>query len=99
MIYGSKYRDTHCKYRWNIFLRRYGKQLIDRIMSENFNEEYVTPLYPNSIDGVYTSLYFSTLSLSMIVQEFEDYQLKNSNCSEWTLSSEPDDDGLQCRQE
>ena len=68
-------------------------------MSENFNEEYVTPPYPNSIDGVYTSLYFSTLSLSKIVQEFEDYQLKNSNCSEWTLNSEPDDDGLQCRQE
>ena len=44
---------------------------LERIMSENFNEEYVTPLYPNSIDGVYTSLYFSTLSLSMIVQEFE----------------------------
>ena len=46
---------------------------LERIMSENFNEANMLHPYPNSIDGVYTSLYFSTLSLSMIVQEFEDY--------------------------
>ena len=72
---------------------------LERIMSENFNEANMLHPYPNSIDGVYTSLYFSTLSLSMIVQEFEDYLMKNSNCSKWALSSEPDDDELQCRQE
>ena len=69
-------------------------------MSENFNEtNMVYTFTPTSINGVYTSLYFSTLSLSMIVQEFEDFKLKNSNCSKWALSSEPDDDELQCRQE
>ena len=54
---------------------------LERIMSENFNEAKIVHPYPDSIDGVYTSLYFSTLSLSMIVQEFEDFKLKNSNCS------------------